>query len=82
MTHEPPVPPDNQSPYPIAEPPHEHHGSPPALEPEDPSGPPSKLLVGGAVAAAGLAVIGGLAAFLLRRGKSRPKAGPRAKRKR
>jgi len=84
MTYEPPVPPDNQSPYPIAEPPHEHHAPPPAPEPEPeaPSGPPRMLLVGGAIAAAGVAVIGGLAAFLLRRGKSRPKSAPKAKRKR
>ena len=73
MTHEPPVPPDNQSPYPIAEPPHEHH-APPAPEPEEePSGPPRMLLVGGAVAA-GVAAIGGLTAFLLRRGRSGTKA--------
>jgi hypothetical protein len=38
------------------------------------------LLVGGAVAA-GVAAIGGLTAFLLRRGKSRPKVA-KAKRKR
>ena len=82
MTHEPPVPPDNQSPYPIAEPPHEHHAPPSVPEPNEPAGPPRKLLVGGAIAAAGLAAIGGLAAFLLRRGKSRAKAAPRAKRKR
>ena len=82
MTHEPPVPPDNQSPYPIAEPPHVHHAPPPAPEPEEePSGPP-RMLIGGAVAAAGLAAIGGLAAFLLRRGRSRPKAASKAKRKR
>jgi hypothetical protein len=74
MTHEPPVPPDNQSPYPIAEPSHEHHAPPPAPEPEEPSSPSRKLLVGGAIAAAGVAAIGGLAAFLLRRGKSRSKA--------
>ena len=53
MTHEPPVPPDNQSPYPIAEPPHEHHEPLPAPEPEEPSSPPRKLLVGGAIAAVG-----------------------------
>jgi len=82
MTHEPPVPPDNQSPYPIAEPPHEHHEPLPAPEPEEPSSPPRKLLVGGAIAAVGVAAIGGLAAFLLRRGKSRSKAAPRPKRKR
>lgn len=83
MTHEPPVPPDNQSPYPIAEPPHEHHAPPPAPEPaEEKSGPPRMVLVGGAIAAAGVAAIGGLAAFLLRRGKSRAKTAPRAKRKR
>lgn len=82
MTHEPPVPPDNQSPYPIAEPPHEHRAPPPAPEPEEgQSGPPRVLLVGGAVAA-GVAAIGGLAAFLLRRGKSRSKAAPKPKRKR
>ena len=82
MTHEPPVPPDNQSPYPIAEPPHEHHEPLPAPEPEEEqSGPARMLLLGGAVAA-GVAAIGGLAAFLLRRGKSRFKAAPRPKRKR
>jgi hypothetical protein len=82
MTHEPPVPPDNQSPYPIIEPAHEHRTPPPALRPEEASGPPRKLLVGGAIAAAGVAAIGGLAAFLLRRGKSRSKAGSKPKRKR
>ena len=81
MSHEPPVPPENRSPYPIAEPPHEHHAPPPAPESEEQSGPSRKLLVGGAVAAAGLAAIGGLTAFLLRRGKSRPKAA-KAKHKR
>jgi hypothetical protein len=74
MTHEPPVPPDNQSPYPIAEPPHVHHAPPPAPESEEePSGPPRMLLVGGAVAA-GIAAVGGLTAFLLRRDKPRSKA--------
>ncbi|HEX7692993.1 MAG TPA: hypothetical protein VF409_00785 [Sphingomonas sp.] len=86
MTHEPPVPPDNQSPYPIAQPPHEHHAAPPALESEPvsehSSGPPRMLLIGGAIAAAGVAAIGGLAAFLLRRGKLRSKTAPKAKRKR
>ena len=82
MTQEPPVPPDNQSPYPIAEPPHEHHAPPPAPEPEEEqSGPPRILLVGGAVAA-GVAAIGGLTAFLLRRGKSRPKVAPKSRRRR
>lgn len=82
MTHEPPVPPDNQSPYPIAEPPHEHHAPLPAPEPEEEqSGPARMLLVGGAVAA-GVAAIGGLAAFLLRRGRSRSRAAPKPKRKR
>jgi hypothetical protein len=82
MTHEPPVPPDNQSPYPIAEPPHAHHAPPPAPEHgEEPSGPPRMLLVGGAVAA-GVAAIGGLTAFLLRRGRSGTKVAARAKRKR
>jgi hypothetical protein len=82
MTHEPPVPPDNQSPYPIAEPPHEHHATPPAPEPEEEqSGRARTLLVGGAVAA-GVAAIGGLTAFLLRRGKSRPKAAPKSRRRR
>jgi hypothetical protein len=28
MTHSPPVPPGNQSPYPLQEPPHEHHAAP------------------------------------------------------
>jgi hypothetical protein len=82
MTHEPPVPPDNQSPYPIAEPPHVHHAPPPAPEPEEEqSGPPRMLLVGGVVAA-GVAAIGGLTAFLLRRGKPRPKAAPKSRRRR
>jgi hypothetical protein len=81
MSHEPPVPPDSQSPYPIAEPTHEHHEPPPAPEPEERSGPPRMLLVGGAVAA-GVAAIGGLTAFLLRSGKSGPKAAAKAKWKR
>lgn len=82
MTHEPPVPPDNQSPYPIAEPPHEHHAPSPAPEPEEEqSGRARMLLVGGAVAA-GVAAIGGLTAFLLRRGKSRPKVAPKSRRRR
>jgi hypothetical protein len=80
MTHEPPVPPDNQSPYPIAEPPHEHHPEPPEpeadAEVEDSAGSPRILLIGGAIATAGLAAIGGLTAILLRR---RSKAGPKPK---
>ena len=73
MSHEPPVPPDNQSPYPIEEPPHEHPAPlPPVAKPE--SGPPRTLLIGGAIAAAGVAAIGGLAAFLLRRKPRRRKA--------
>jgi hypothetical protein len=72
MSHEPPVPPDNQSPYPIAEPPHEHPAPlPPVVESE--TGPPRALLIGG-VAAAGLAVVGGIAAFLFRRKPRRRKA--------
>lgn len=81
MSHEPPVPPDNQSPYPIAEPPHDHAAPLPDPEPAEPAGPPRTLLVGGAIAAAGLAAIGGLTAFLLRRrgGKSKPAAKSRRK---
>ncbi|MGN6817732.1 MAG: hypothetical protein ACTHJR_03575 [Sphingomonas sp.] len=75
MTHEPPVPPDNQSPYPIAEPPHEHPAPlPPVIPSAERADPPRALLIGGAIAAAGLAAIGGLAAVLLRRrsGRSSP----------
>ena len=72
MSHEPPVPPDNQSPYPIAEPPHEHPAPlPPVAKPE--SSPPRPLLIGGVIAA-GVAAIGGLAALLLRRRPGRRKA--------
>jgi len=72
MSHEPPVPPDNQSPYPIEEPPHEHRVPlPPVIESD--SGPPRALVISGVVAA-GLAVVGGLAAFLFRRRPGRRKA--------
>lgn len=32
MTHSPPVPPGNQSPYPLNEPPHAHAGPPPSAQ--------------------------------------------------
>ncbi|MDB5682262.1 MAG: hypothetical protein JWO16_2067 [Sphingomonas bacterium] len=74
MSHEPPVPPDNQSPYPIAEPPHEHPAPlPPVAEK---TGPPKALLIGGAIAAVGATALAGLAAMLLGRRKSKP-SGPR-----
>jgi hypothetical protein len=82
MTHEPPVPPDNQSPYPIAEPPHEHPAPlPPTVEPAESAGPSRVLLVGGAIAAAGLAAIGGLTALLLRRRGARSATPAKSRRK-
>jgi hypothetical protein len=71
MSHEPPVPPDNQSPYPIAEPPHEQPDPlPPVAEKE---GPSKALVIGGAIAAVGTAALAGLAAFLLRRKPKDPR---------
>ena len=78
MSREPPVPPDNQSPYPITELPHGHAAPPLDAAPAERSGPARTLLVGSAIAAAGIAAIGGLTALLLRRGK----AASKAKRKR
>lgn len=75
MSHEPPVPPDNQSPYPIAEPPHEHPAPlPPVVAKETAS---KALLIGGAIAAVGTAALAGLAAVLLRRKSSGPRPAAR-----
>ena len=73
MSHEPPVPPDNQSPYPIAEPLHEHP-LPPVTARKDAS---KALLIGGAIAAVGTAALAGFAAVLLRRKPSDPRPAAR-----
>gem|GEM_PF-1439119 len=77
MSHEPPVPPNNQSPYPIAEPPHDDPAPLPPVAARE--GSSKALLIGGAIAAVGAATAG-IAAVLLRRGKpdAKPKpSGPR-----
>ena len=74
MSHESPVPPGNQSPYPIDELPHAHPALlPPVVEKQR---QPRALLIGGAIATVGVAALGGLGAFLLGR-RNKPGRGRR-----
>lgn len=84
MTHSPPVPPANQSPYPIAEPPHPHPPEPPVTAvaknaPADELRVSPGLIIGAVTAIA--AVAAGVTALLLHR-REKPAAKPRRPRKR
>jgi hypothetical protein len=83
MSHSPPVPPGNQSPYPLQEPPHEHHASPPDVAAKRPA-QQDEPLVSGAALGVGLAIgLGSAALFAawLFSGSEKPKAKPAAARK-
>ncbi|MGY4397222.1 hypothetical protein ACVWZA_002416 [Sphingomonas sp. UYAg733] len=67
MTHTPPVPPQNQSPYPLHEPPHEHHAPLPeksAANDDDGEAAPAisakALGIGAAVGIGSAAIVAGL----------------------
>lgn len=84
MTHSPPVPPGNQSPFPIEEPPHRHPAPLPpvaAKKTARPSSSPSTGLVLGAAAA--IAAVGlGVAATLFARRPEKKAPTKRRARKR
>ncbi len=78
MTHTPPIPPKNQSPYPRQEPPHEHHAPLPeksaANDDERDDGPvisAKALGIGAAVGIGSAAIVAGL---LYARSGDKPKA--------
>lgn len=92
MSHQPPVPAGNQSPYPLHEAPHKHDGAPPAgaavaKTPESaPASPTAKLPtlsngMIGALAAVGLAALAAAGAWAFAQradtGKRRKKRGKR-----
>ncbi|MFS0772882.1 hypothetical protein [Sphingomonas sp. 1P08PE] len=76
MTHSPPVPPGNQSPFPRAEPPHPHHDAPsaavrPAHDDDDADEHSNNLLTIAIVA--GVGAIAAIAGTFLLRGDRKPK---------
>ena len=85
MSHSPPVPPGNQSPYPLQEAPHEHHAaSPPDVAAKRPT-QQDEPLVSGAALGVGLAIgLGSAALFAawLFSGSDKPKAKPAARKPR
>ncbi|QNA85220.1 hypothetical protein G4G27_15345 [Sphingomonas sp. So64.6b] len=62
MTHSPPIPPHNQSPYPLQEPPHEHHEPLPeaAAAEETPAISTRALGIGAVVGIGSAAIVAGL----------------------
>lgn len=87
MSHEPPVPAANRSPYPIVEPPHDHQATTPA---EDKAKAPAPAEIGSGTiirlgAAVALGVGATVAALLFARrspAPAKPKSGTKKQRKR
>lgn len=66
MSHEPPIPAGNQSPFPLKEAPHHHAGPPPGAEvvrTPDPSPAIAKGALIGGLVAAGVAVLAAVGAW-------------------
>ena len=80
MTHSPPIPAGNQSPYPIQEPPHQHAPVLPPVERHEDVPALSTGTVIGAAVVAGIGAAAAAAAYFLSVRKA-PKAKPRSKRK-
>jgi len=64
MTHSPPVPPGNQSPYPLQEPPHEHQATPPDVAARRDHSHANEPVVSGAALGIGVVIGLGSAALL------------------